>query len=150
MTNADMIHVPYKGSGPAVTDLIGGQVQIMFDTAASALPQLKGGKLRAIAVTGSHRLPELPDVPTFAEAGLNGFDAPAWYGLLAPVGTPKPVIQFLNTQVNEILKEPATKQRLAQLGAEPAGGTPEDFGRFMRNESARWSAIVKTSNVAAD
>jgi tripartite-type tricarboxylate transporter receptor subunit TctC len=150
MINAEMIHVPYKGSGPAVTDLIGGQVQMMFDTAASALPQLKGGKLRAIAVTGSHRLAELPDVPTFAEAGLTGFDAPAWYGLLAPVGTPKPVIQFLNTQVNEILKEPATKQRLAQLGAEPVGGSPDDLGRFMRAESARWSAVVKTANVAAD
>jgi len=150
MINAEMIHIPYKGSGPAVTDLIGGQVQMMFDTAASALPQLKGGKLRAIAVTGSHRLPELPDVPTFAEAGLTGFDAPAWYGLLAPVGTPKPVIQFLNTQVNEILKEPATKQRLAQLGTEPVGGSPDDLGRFMRAESARWSAVVKTANVAAD
>ena len=150
MINADMIHVPYKGSGPAVTDLIGGQVQMMFDTAASALPQLKGGKLRAIAVTGTHRLPELSDVPTFAEAGLNGFEAPAWYGLLAPAGTSKPVIQFLNTQVNDILKEPATRQRLAQLGAEPAGGSAEDLARFMRTESARWSAVVKSANVAAD
>ncbi|MEM5433315.1 conserved exported hypothetical protein [Cupriavidus taiwanensis] len=150
MTGTDMIHVPYKGSGPAVTDLIGGQVQMMFDTAASALPQLKGGKLRAIAVTGSRRLTELPDVPTFSEAGLTGFDAPAWYGLLAPAGTSKHVVQYINTQVNEILKEPATKQRLAQLGAEPVGGTPEDFSRFMRAESARWSAVVKTANVSAD
>ncbi len=150
MINADMIHVPYKGSGPAVTDLIGGQVHMMFDTAASALPQLKGGKLRAIAVTGSHRLPELPAVPTFAEAGLTGFDAPAWYGLLAPAGTPKQAVEFLNAQVNGILKEPAAKQRLAQLGAEPAGGSPEDFARFMRAESARWSAVVKTAKISAD
>ncbi|BDB24759.1 tripartite tricarboxylate transporter substrate binding protein [Cupriavidus sp. P-10] len=150
MIHADMVHVPYKGSGPAVTDLIGGQVQMMFDTAASALPQLKGGKLRAIAVTGTHRLPELPDVPTFAEAGLPGFDAPAWYGLLAPAGTPKQAVQFLNAQINEILKEPGTRQRLAQLGAEPSGGTPEDFARFMRGESARWSTVVKTANVSAD
>ncbi|WP_230625877.1 tripartite tricarboxylate transporter substrate-binding protein [Cupriavidus necator] len=84
----------------------------------------------------------MPDVPTFAEAGLPGFDAPAWYGLLVPAGTPKQTIQFLNTQINEILKEPGTKQRLAQLGAEPSGGTPEDFARFMRSESARWSTVV--------
>jgi tripartite-type tricarboxylate transporter receptor subunit TctC len=150
LIKGDMVHVPYKGSSPAVTDLIGGQVQLMFDTAPSALPQLNGGKLRAIAVTGNHRLPELPGVPTFAEAGLSGFDAPAWYGLLAPAGTPAAIVQTLNAQVNDILKEPATRQKFAQLGAEPAGGSPNDFAKFMRNEAARWSSVVKSANVALD
>jgi tripartite-type tricarboxylate transporter receptor subunit TctC len=150
LTGTQMVHVPYKGSAPAVTDLIGGQIQAIFDTAPSALPHIGGGKVRALAVTGSKRLPELPHVPTFAEAGVPGFDAPAWYGLLAPAKTPAAVVQYLNAEIQEILKEPATQQRLAQLGATPAPGTPEAFGSFIRNESERWSAVVRKANVTLE
>lgn len=145
-----VVHVPYRGSALAMTDLIGGQVQSMFDTAPSALAHIKGGKVRALAVTGAKRLVDLPDAPTFAEASLPGFDAPAWYGLLAPAGTPAPIVQYLNTQVEEILQEPATRQRLAQLGAVPVGGPAAAFGQFVHAESARWSAVVRTANVTPD
>lgn len=150
LTGTQMVHIPYRGSAPAVTDLIGGQIQAIFDTAPSALPHIAGGKVRALAVTGSKRLPELPNVPTFAEAGVPGFDAPAWYGLLAPAKTPAPVVQFLNAEIQEILKEPATQQRLAQLGATPAPGTSESFGNFIRAESQRWSAVVRKANVTLE
>jgi tripartite-type tricarboxylate transporter receptor subunit TctC len=150
LTGTQMVHVPYKGSAPAVTDLIGGQIQAIFDTAPSALPHIAGGKVRALAVTGARRLPELPNVPTFAEAGVPGFDAPAWYGLLAPAKTPAPIVQYLNAEIQEILKEPATQQRLAQLGATPAPGTPEAFGTFIRTESERWSSVVRKANVTLD
>ena len=150
VTGTQMVHVPYKGSAPAMTDLIGGQIQAMFDTAPSSLPHVAGGKVKALAVTGPKRLPELPNVPTFAEAGVPGFDAPAWYGLLAPAKTPGPIVQFLNAEIQEILKEPATQQRLAQLGAAPAPGTPEAFGAFIHAESERWSAVVRKANVTLD
>ena len=149
-TGTKMVHVPYRGSALAMTDLIGGQVQSMFDTAPSALGHIKGGKVRALAVTGAKRLPDLPDVPTFAEAGITGFDAPAWYGLLAPTGTPAPIVQFLNAEVEQILKEPATRQRLAQLGAEPVGGPPQDFGKFIQTESERWSSVIRAANVTPE
>jgi tripartite-type tricarboxylate transporter receptor subunit TctC len=149
-TGAKMVHIPYKGSAPAMTDLIGGQIQAIFDTATSALPHIAGGKVRALAVTGPKRLPQLPNVPTFAEAGVAGFDAPAWYGLLAPAKTPQPVVQYLNAQVQEILKDPATAQRLALLGAVPAGGTPEAFGKFIQGESQRWAEVVRKANVSVE
>lgn len=150
VTGTQMVHVPYKGSAPAMTDLIGGQIQAMFDTAPSALPHVAGGKVRALAVTGPRRLADLPHVPTFAEAGVPDFDAPAWYGLLAPAKTPPAVVQYLNAQIQEILKEPATQQRLAQLGAAPAPGSPEAFGAFIRAESERWSAVVRKAGVTLD
>ena len=150
LTGTRMVHIPYKGSAPAVTDLIGGQIQALFDTAPSALPHIGGGKVRALAVTGSTRLPALPNVPTFSEAGVPGFDAPAWYGLLAPAKTPAPLVQYLNAEIQEILKEPATRDRLAQLGAVPAPGTPEAFGAFIRGESERWSSVVRKANVTLE
>ena len=150
LTGTQMVHVAYKGSAPAVVDLIGGHIHAMFDTAPSALPHIAGGKVRALAVTGPRRLAELPGVPTFAEAGIAGFDAPAWYGLLAPAKTPSAVVQFLNAEIQEILKEPATLQRLAKLGAVPVPGTPEAFGAFIRAESERWGAVVRKANVALD
>jgi tripartite-type tricarboxylate transporter receptor subunit TctC len=150
VTGTQMVHIAYKGSAPAVTDLIGGQIQAIFDTAPSALPHIAGGKVRALAVTGAKRLSELPNVPTFQEAGVAGFDAPAWYGLLAPAKTPSTVIQYLNAEIQEILKEPATQQRLAQLGATPAPGAPEAFGSFIRTESERWSGVVRKANVTLD
>ncbi|WP_420223808.1 Bug family tripartite tricarboxylate transporter substrate binding protein [Pigmentiphaga litoralis] len=151
ITRLDMTHVPYKGSGPAMTDLIGGQIQAMFDTAPSAVPQAgAGARVVALAVTGKTRLDALPDVPTFAEAGYPAFDAPAWYGVLAPTGTPASVVTYLNQQVNRVLEEPETRKRFVQLGATAAGGTPADFGAFLRTEAARWESVVKSANVTPD
>lgn len=150
LTNAPMTHVPYKGSAPAVTDLMGGQIQLIFDTAPSALPHIRGGKVRALAVSGARRLAEIPEVPTFAEAGVPAFDAPAWYGLLAPSGTPPAIVKYLNAEVEQILKEPATQQKLLQMGAVPVGGSPEAFGKFIQTETERWSAVVKKNNITAE
>jgi tripartite-type tricarboxylate transporter receptor subunit TctC len=149
-TQSQMVHVPYKGSAPATTDLIGGQIQAMFDTAPSALGNVKSGRVTALAVTGPKRLAELPAVPTFAEAGMSQFDAPAWYGLLAPKGTSTEIVRYLNDEVNQILKEPATVQRLTQLGSTPVGGTPEAFGQFIQAEDKRWTAVVSTAKVTLD
>jgi tripartite-type tricarboxylate transporter receptor subunit TctC len=146
----DMVHVPYRGSSPAMTDLIGGQIQAMFDTAPSALPHVKGGKVRALAVTGPQRVAELPDVPTFAEAGYADFDAPAWYGVLAPAGTPPAVVSYLNQEINAILAEPATVARLAQLGSSPVPGTPEAFGSFIAKESDRWKGVIQRAGIQVE
>lgn len=145
-----MVHIPYRGSAPAVADLIGDQIQAIFDTAPSALPHVKGGKVRALAVTGPKRLSDIPDVPTFAESGLTQFDAPAWYGVMAPAKTPSVVVNFLNGHIQEILKEPATLQRLGQLGAVPAPGSAESFSNFVKAESMRWSGVIKKANVTLD
>ncbi|MFC4275129.1 Bug family tripartite tricarboxylate transporter substrate binding protein [Achromobacter aloeverae] len=145
-----MTHVPYKGSGPAMVDLMGGQIQAIFDTAPSALPQAAGGKVRALAVTGPQRLSGLPDVPTFAQAGYPAFDAPVWYGLMAPAGVPAPIVAYLNGQLNQILDEPATRERLAQLGSVPAQGSPRDFAAFIAKESERWQAVVRSAKVTVD
>jgi tripartite-type tricarboxylate transporter receptor subunit TctC len=150
LTQTHLVHVPYRGSAPAMTDLIGGQIEAIFDTAPSAIPHIGGGRVRPLAVTGTKRLAELPNVPTFAEAGLPGFDAPAWYGLLAPAQTPPALVKHLNAEIQDILKEPATLQRLNQLGSVAMPGTAEDFGRFIRQESERWSAVVKKANVTLD
>lgn len=149
-TRSEIVHIPYKGSAPATTDLIGGQIQAMFDTAPSALGNIKGGRVRALAVTGPRRVAELPDVPTFSETGMPQFDAPAWYGLLAPAGTSLDVVRYLNAEVEKILAEPATKQRLDQLGSVAVGGTPEAFGKFIQAESQRWAKVVSTAKVTAD
>lgn len=150
MTNAPMTHIPYKGSAPAVTDLIGGQIQLIFDTAPSALPHIKGGKVKPLAVSGSKRLAEIPNVPTFAESGVPAFDAPAWYGLLAPAGTSPAIVKYLNNEIEQILKEPATSQKMLQMGAVPVGGAPEVFGRFIQTETDRWAAVIKKAGVSAD
>lgn len=150
LTNAPMIHIPYKGSAPAVTDLIGGQIQLIFDTAPSALPHIKGGKVNPLAVSGPKRLAELPNTPTFAEAGVPAFDAPAWYGLLAPAGTSPAIVKYLNGEVEQILKEPATQQKLIQMGAIPVGGPSETFGKFIQTETDRWAAVVKKAGVTAE
>jgi tripartite-type tricarboxylate transporter receptor subunit TctC len=150
MTGVDMVHVPYKGSAPAITDLMGGQVQIMFDNLPSSLQQIKGGKLRAIAVTSLKRAPALPDVPTIAESGLPGFEASSWFGVLAPAGTPPAVIAKINGEVNAWLQSPEGKQQLMSQGAESAGGTPEQFAAHIRSETEKWAKVVKASGAKVD
>ncbi len=145
MSGVPMTHVPYKGSAPALTDLLGGQVQLMFDNLPSALPHIKAGKLRALAVTGAQRAPALPDVPTVAEAGLPGFEASSWFGLLAPAGTPKDIIARLHAEVAKWLATPEARNRLAAQGANAVGNSPEEFAQFIATETVKWRRVVKES-----
>jgi tripartite-type tricarboxylate transporter receptor subunit TctC len=150
MAGVDMTHVPYKGSAPAISDLIGGQVQVMFDNLPSSLPQIKAGKLRAIAVTSLKRSPALPDIPTIAESGLPGFEASSWFGILAPAGTPAPVIAKINADVNKWLQSAEGREQLLAQGAEVAGGTPEQFAAHIRAETDKWAKVVKASGAKVD
>ena len=150
MSGVQMTHVPYKGSAPAIADLLGGQVQIMFDNLPSALPQIKAGRLRALAVTSAQRAPALPDVPTVAEAGLPGFEASSWFGLLAPAGTPKDVIAKLNTEVAKWLASPEAREKLTAQGANAFGMSPEDFVRHIAVETTKWQKVVKESGAKVD
>lgn len=150
LTKGNMLHVPYRGSAPAVTDLLGGQVESMFDNAPSSLPHVQSGKLRPIAITSATRSPLLPDVPTIAESGLPGFDVQSWFGLAAPKGTPKPVIDKLNVGLNKVLADPEVRKRLLDLAATPEPGTPEQFRTFMTAEIKRWHDVVKASGAQAN
>jgi len=150
MTGVEMTHVPYKGSSPALTDLMGGQVQLMFDNLPSALPQIRGGKLRALAVTSTKRAPALPDVPTMAESGLPGFEASSWFGVLAPAGTPPAVVTRINTEINKWLQSPEAREQLLGQGAEAAGGSPQQFVAHIRAETEKWAKVVKASGAKAD
>ncbi|EHP39660.1 hypothetical protein OR16_30119 [Cupriavidus basilensis OR16] len=146
----NMLHIPYRGSAPAVTDLLGGQVQSMFDNTPSALPHVKAGRLRAIAITSAQRSPLLPDVPTVAESGFPGFDVQSWFSLAAPAGTPRPVIERLNSALNKVLAAPDVRQRLQDLAATPEPGTPEQLRRLIAAETKRWHDVVKQSGAKAE
>ncbi len=145
-----MQHVPYKGSAPALTDLIGGQVQLMFDSMPSAMPHVKAGKLRPLAVTTAKRSAAVPDLPTVAEAGVPGYDISTWYGLWAPKGTPREIAERIATETAKILKLPDVRERYAALGAEPVGSTPDEFAAYCRSELTKWAKIVKESGAKAD
>jgi tripartite-type tricarboxylate transporter receptor subunit TctC len=145
-----LLHVPYKGSAPAMTDLLGGQVQFMFSDAPTALPQIKAGKVRAIAVASAQRSALLPDVPTVVESGLPGYEAYSWAGFLAPVGTPKDVVQRLSADIGKALSDPQVKQRLYDAGAEAAPTTPEAFGKMLHTEIAKWTKVVRTADIKVD
>jgi tripartite-type tricarboxylate transporter receptor subunit TctC len=140
-----MTHVPYKGSGQAVTDILGGHVQVMFSGFSSTLHHIKAGKLRALAVTGPKRSPALADVPTISEQGFPGVEATAWYGVLAPAGTPKPIVTRLHAELVKVLKLPDVEQKLDGLGFEIAGTTPEQFSAYIRSEIRKWEKVVKAS-----
>ena len=150
MAGVEMTHVPYKGSAPALQDLVGGQVQIMFDNLPPSLPMIRAGKLRALAVTSAARAPALPDVPTVAEAGLPGFEASSWFGLLAPAGTPPAIVAKINGEVAAWLATPEAKEQLSKQGAAAAGGTPDDFAKHIAAETAKWAKVVKASGAKVD
>ncbi len=151
MTGTFMLHFPYKGSGPALLDLIGGTMDLMFDNLPSALPQIKAGKLTALAVTSAQRSAALPDVPTIAEAGpLKGYEASSWFGLLAPAGTPADIINRIQQETAKALSAPALKERLIAQGAIPSGMSPADFTRFIAAETKKWTQVVKVSGAKVD
>jgi tripartite-type tricarboxylate transporter receptor subunit TctC len=150
LAKVEMIHVPYKGSAPAVTDLIGGQIDIMFDNMPSAIQHVRNGRLKALAVTTAKRSPELPDVPTVAEAGVPGYEATSWFGMFAPANTPAPIVTRLNTALVKVLADPEVKKKLAEQGAEPYGEKPEQFAEFIRKESAKWGQVVKAAGATVD
>jgi tripartite-type tricarboxylate transporter receptor subunit TctC len=149
MTGVKMTHVPYRGSNPALTDLLAGQCQVIFDNMPSVLPHIKGGKLRALAVTTEKRSAALPDVPTVGET-VKGYEASAWFGMGAPAKTPKDAIAVLNSTMNEALKAPNMVARLADLGGTPMGGTPEDFGKIIVAETTKWKKVVEFAGVSVD
>jgi tripartite-type tricarboxylate transporter receptor subunit TctC len=149
MTGVKMTHVPYRGSNPALTDMISGQVQVMFDNMPSCLPHIKAGKLRALAVTTEKRSDQLPDVPTLAET-VSGYEASAWFGMGAPAKTPPDVIAVLNKAINEGLADPKLKPRFEDLGGAPMGGTPEDFGKIVASETEKWKKVVEYSGASVE
>lgn len=142
-----MQHVPYRGSAPAIADLIAGNVQLMFDSTASALPHVRAGRVRALAITTAYRVAALPDVPTVAETVLPGFSGAGWSGLVAPAATPRTVIETVNREVVAILREPATVERIAAMAGIPDPGTPEEFAAFIRSEMAKWAEVARIAQV---
>lgn len=148
--NLDMVHVPYKSGGPAIIDVMGGQVDFMFSTVAAAYPMVSSGKLRALAVSSPSRSKRLPDVPTVAETAVPGYEAYEWNGMLLPAGTPEPVVAKLHTALVEVLKEDDVKQRFDDLGAQAVGSTPAEFGAFLKKEDSKWSEVVRKGNIKID
>ena len=144
------VHVPYKGMAPAVSDLVGGQVQMMFAGVSTILQHVRSGKLVALAIAAPHRLPQLPDVPTVAESGIADFDVTSWYGIVVRAGTPPAVVRKLHADMAEALAAPDVKERLATLGLEPLGNTPEEFQRMIAAESRKWSEIVRKASIKVD
>ncbi len=150
LANIDIKHIPYKGSAPALQDLIGGQVDIMFDNLTPSLPHIRAGKLRALAITTATRYPGTPELPTMIEQGVAGYEAAAWFGMMAPKGTPPEIVARLNTEINKILALPDVREKLVQQGAVPAPGSPADFGRFINAEVVKWGKVVKASGAKVE
>jgi tripartite-type tricarboxylate transporter receptor subunit TctC len=149
-TKIDIVHVPYKGTGPALTDLLGGQINMMVSTFASALPHVKSGRMRALGVTTVKRSPAAPDVPTLIEGGVAGYDYSTWYGLLAPAGTPKPIIDMLNATNRKVLARDDIKQKLESQGVDPIVNTPAEFSAYMKSETEKWGKVVKATGAKAE
>ena len=149
-TGTRLQHIPYKGSGPLATDLLGGQILMSFDTITPVLPHIKAGKLRPLAVTTAKRSPALPDVPTLQEAGLKDFDIGTWFGVLAPVGTPKPVLDRLSAEATKIIQSPDFRKRMDDIGAQPVGNSPAEMAAQIRSETDKFSVLVKAGNVTVE
>ncbi|CAM3479436.1 Bug family tripartite tricarboxylate transporter substrate binding protein [Paracidovorax anthurii] len=150
VTGTRIAHIPYKGSAPMITDLLGGQVDVMFDNLPNAMPHVQSGRMRALGVTSLKRLAAQPDIPTIAEQGYPGFEISPWYGIAAPAGTPRAILVKLNAEVARILTQPDVKAIFAAQGVEIAGGSVEDFDRYIKAQSARWEPIVRNANIALD
>lgn len=150
LAQVDMVHVPYKGSAPAIQDVMGGQVPMMFDTTVVAAPQIKGDKVRALAVTSAKRLKGFESIPTIAESGVPGYEVVSWQGIFAPAGTPPAIVKRLNAEIVKILKMPDVHERLEGLGVEPVANTPEEFAAFQKAEIAKWAKVVKDAGIKAE
>ena len=150
LAGVDIVHVPYKGGGPAIVDLLGGQIQMAFSSVPAVLPHIRTGKLVALGVGSGKRTPALPNVPTIAEAGVAGYEYTTWYGIFAPVKTPRPLIAKLNAEIVKAVESPDIKDRFLALGGDPEPGTPEALRDYMSNESAKWAKIIKAGNIRVD
>src|SRR5918992_910406 len=150
VAGVDLLHVAYKGGGPALTDLIAGRVHVMLDTAASAMPHVRSGKLRALALSSPKRSAEYPELATFAEAGLAAYDTNAWYSMHAPAGTPNEIVRRLNAELVAILKDPDILARFKQLSTDPVGNSPEEFGAFVKSELEKYARIIKSAGIKLD
>ena len=150
VTGVDMTHVPFKGGAAAITDLIAGRVSLMIEIMGNAIPHAKAGKVRALAVTTERRFPTLPDIPTVAESGVPGFQISAWDGVFAPAGTPRPIVDKLNAAIRKALEDPKVRESLLERGAEPVPSTPDELGKFVASERARWGEVVKRSGASVD
>ncbi len=150
LTGVKMLHIPYRGSGPAITDLLGGQVDVMFDSITSARPHIQAGKLKALGVTTKVRSTSLPDVPTLAEAGITGYEVSPWFAAFMPAGTPPAIVEKLGKTLNEAMTDPEVKKRLDFIGAEPIGSTPQALGQHLKAETERWTALIKSAGITAD
>jgi tripartite-type tricarboxylate transporter receptor subunit TctC len=150
MAGVTLTHVPYKGSGPGLTDLSAGRLAVAFSTALSVVPFVKGGRLRAVAVTSSQRSSFMPELPTVAESGLPGYEASTWYGVIAPAGTPRAIVARLNNEIVKVLALPEVKDRLVTQGIDPIGNTPEQFAAYIRSEIVKWAKIIKSTGVTAE
>jgi len=150
MAGVQMVHVPYKGAGPAMQDLIGGQIQLMFDNLASSLGQIRAGKVRALAVTTEKRSTLAPELPTIAESGLAGFDISTWFGVFAPGGTPRPIVERLHDAFLSALDAPEVRATMKKMGAVPVGNTPEQFAAYIQSEAKKYAQVIKASGAKVD
>ena len=150
LADVDLLHVPYKGSAPAVMDTLGGSTQVMFPSLVAAGPYIKSNKLHALAVTGKKRTPLYPSLPTIAEAGVAGFEITQWYGIFAPAKTPQPIVDKLNAEIVSIMKDPETAKKFAEQGADVVTNSPQEFGKFVQAEVTRWAAFIKSAKITAD
>ncbi len=147
MARVDLLHVPYKGTGQAVTDLLAGQVDLLFAPSQTVIQHVRAGKLKALATTGARRTETLPDLPTVAESGLPGYEALGWFGLLAPAATPRPIVERLSADANRVLADPDVRPRMIALGADPRGNKPEEFARFIRDDQAKWAKLMREAGI---
>jgi tripartite-type tricarboxylate transporter receptor subunit TctC len=147
MAGVDLLHVPYKGTGQALTDLLAGQVDLLFAPSQTVIQHVRAGKLKALATTGARRTETLPDLPTVAESGLPGYEALGWFGVLAPAATPRPIVERLSADANRVLADPDVRSRMIALGADPRGNTPEEFARFIRDDQAKWAKLMREAGI---